>query len=80
MPVKIGVLKGQNKEKLFELKTGQSFDFNEYRVAVGPVEFNSENLKLSVFKKGTFIGSFNTLSGATDLPADFPYSFKLVAL
>ena len=79
MPVKIGVLRGQNKEKLFELKTGQSFDFNEYRVAVGPVEFNSENLKLSVFEKGTLIGSFNTLSGATDLPADFPYSFKLVA-
>jgi len=79
MPVKIGVLRGQNKEKLFELKTGQSFDFNEYRVAVGPVEFNSENLKLSVFEKGKFIGSFNTLSGSTDLPADFPYSFKLVA-
>ena len=79
MPVKIGVLRGQNKEKLFELKTGQSFDFNEYRVAVGPVEFNSENLKLSVFDKGKFIGSFNTLSGSTDLPADFPYSFKLVA-
>jgi len=79
MPVKIGVLRGQNKEKLFELKTGQSFDFNEYRVAVGPVVFNSENLKLSVFEKGKFIGSFNTLSGSTDLPADFPYSFKLVA-
>lgn len=79
MPVKVGVLRGQNKEKLFELKTGESFDFDEYRVAVGPVEFNSENLKLSVFKKGVLIGSFNTLSGSTDLPADFPYSFKLVA-
>jgi len=79
MPVKIGVLRGQNKEKLFELKTGQSFDYNEYRVAVGPVEFNSENLKLSVFDKGKYIGSYNTLSGSTDLPADFPYSFKLVA-
>jgi len=79
MPVKIGVLRGQNKEKLFELKTGQSFDFKEFRVAVGPVGFNSENLMLSIFEKGTFIGSFNTLSGSTDLPADFPYSFKLVA-
>jgi hypothetical protein len=79
MPVKIGVLRGQNKEKLFELKTGQSFDFNEYRVTVGPVEFNTENLKLSVFEKGSLIGSFNTLSGATDLPADFPYSFMVVA-
>jgi hypothetical protein len=79
MPVRIGVLRGQNKEKLFELKTGQSFDFNEYRIAVGPVEFNSENLKLSVFQKGTLIGSFNTLSGSTDLPVGFPYSFKVVA-
>jgi hypothetical protein len=79
MPVKIGVLKGQNKEKLFELKTAESFDFNGYRVVVGPVEYNSENLVLSVFEKGTRIGSFNTLSGSNDLPADFPFSFKLVA-
>jgi hypothetical protein len=79
MPVQIGVLRGQNKEKLFELKTGQSFDFNDYRIAVGPVEFGSENLKLSIFDKGTFIGSFNTLSGSTDLPGNFPYTFKLVA-
>jgi hypothetical protein len=79
MPVKIGVLRGQNKEKLFELKTGQSFDFKEFRIAVGPVAFNSENLMLSIFEKGAFIGSFNTLSGLTDLPADFPFTFKLVA-
>lgn len=79
MPVKIGVMKGQNKEKLFELKTGQSFDFNGYRVAVGPVESNTENLKLSVFENGKLIGLFNTLSGSTDLPLGFPYSFKLVA-
>ena len=79
MPVKIGVLRGQRKEKLFELKTGQGFDFNGYHVTVGPVEYKSENLKLSIFEKGTLIGSFNTSSGSTDLPANFPYSFKLVA-
>jgi hypothetical protein len=79
MPVKIGVLKGNNKEKLFELKTGQSFDYSGYRVAVGPITFNSENLKLSVFEKDRLIGSFNTLSGLTDLPPDFPYVFKLIA-
>jgi hypothetical protein len=43
------------------------------------VEYNTENLKLSVFVKDKFIGSFNTLSGLNDLPPDFPYSFKLVA-
>jgi hypothetical protein len=79
MPVKIGVLRGQIKEKLFELKTGQSFDLNEYRVVVSPVEFSSENLKLSIYVNNKLLGSFNTLSGKTDLPADFPYSFKLVA-
>lgn len=78
MPVKIGVLKGQDKEKLVELKTGQSFDLYDYRVAVGSVE-KSENLKLSVFEKGKLIGTYNTLSGTNDLPAGFPYSFKLVA-
>jgi hypothetical protein len=79
MPVKIGVLKGQNKEKLIELETGQSFTYNGYQVAVGPVELSSENLKLSVSEKGKNIGSFNTLSGTSDLPPEFPYSFKLVA-
>ena len=79
MPVRIGVKKGENKEKLFELKTGESFEYNEYRVVVGPVESKSENLMLSVYKKGSLLGVFNTLSGMTDLPADFPYSFVLVA-
>lgn len=79
MPVRIGVLKGQSKEGLFELKTGQGFDYNGYRVSVGPVEAGSENLKLSVFENGRLLGTFDTLSGKTDLPPDFPYSFKLVA-
>ncbi|MDD2364841.1 MAG: ResB-like family cytochrome C biogenesis protein [Desulfuromonadaceae bacterium] len=79
MPVKIGVLKGVAKEKLFELKTGESFDFNGYRIAVGAVEYNTENLKLSVYKNVSKIGTFNTLSSISDLPPDFPYSFKLVA-
>ena len=79
MPVKIGVLKGQNKEKLFELKTGQSFDFNGYRIAVGPPEMGTDNLKLSIFTNGTLIGVYNTTSGTSNLPSDFPYSFKLVA-
>jgi hypothetical protein len=79
MSVKIGVLKGQIKEKLVELKTGKSFDINEYRVVVGPAEFGSGNLKLSVFEKGKLIGIYNTFTSTTNLPASFPYSFKLVA-
>lgn len=79
MSVKIGVLRGQNKEKLFELKTGESFEYGGYRIEAGSVESSSEGLKLSVFDRGRFIGTYNTLSNSTDLPAAFPFSFKLVA-
>lgn len=79
MPLKIGVLKGEKKEKLFELKTGESFNFNGYKISVGSVQHNSENIALSVFENNTLIGTYNTLSGLSDLPPSFPYSFKLVA-
>jgi hypothetical protein len=79
MPVRIGVLRGQIKEKLFELKTGESFDFQGYRISVEPALFNSENLNLSVFRDDRLLGTYNTESGAHELPSDFPYSFKLVA-
>jgi hypothetical protein len=79
MPVRIGVLKGQEKAGLFELKTGESFEFNGFRIEVGSVEFGSENLKLSVFEREKNIGLYNTLSGTSTLPVAFPYSFKLVA-
>lgn len=79
MPVKIGILEGTAKKKLFELKTGESFEFNGYLVTVGFVEYNTENLKLSVYQNGNLIGKFDTLSGKSDLPANFPYSFQLVA-
>ena len=79
MPIKVGVLKGQNKEGLFVLKTGEYFDFKNYRIKVGALEYPSENLKLLIYEKERLVGSYNTLSGIKDLPADFPYSFKLVA-
>jgi hypothetical protein len=80
IPVRIGVLKGEKKEALVELKTGGNFDLAGYRVQVGESEYPSENLKLSVFESGKKIGTFNTLSGDTNLPASFPFSFKLVAV
>jgi hypothetical protein len=79
MPVRIGVLKGEKKEALFELKTGESFDLAGYRVQVGEPEYSSDNLKLSVSEIGKYIGTFNTLSGESNLPVTFPFSFKLVA-
>ncbi len=78
IPVKVGVLKGQQKEKLFELKTGESFDFNGYRITVESFEPVTEHLKLSVYEQNRKIGTYYT-SGESDLPPGFPYAFALVA-
>lgn len=78
IPVKVGVLKGQNKEQLFELKTGESFEYGGYRITAESFDPAREQLNLAVYQQGRRIGSSST-SGAAELPADFPYSFVLVA-
>lgn len=78
MPVKIGVLKGKEKAGLYTLKTGESFRLAGYRVRVGELEYPSENITFSVYENDHLIGSASS-SGASHLPADFPYGFKLVA-
>ena len=78
VPIKVGVLKGQQKENLFVLKTGESFEHNNYRILADLFEPGTENLRLVVYEQDRKIGTFNT-SGSNDLPASFPYEFKLVA-
>ena len=78
IPVKVGVLKGKNKEKLFVLKTGESFEYDNYRITVESLDLATEHLNLGVFEHNRKIGTYNT-SGLSDLPPGFPYNFALVA-
>ncbi len=78
IPVKVGVMKGPEKHGLHILRTGESFDLEEYRIKVRSIDLLSRALELGVFKNDSYIGSADT-SGAADLPPDFPFAFKLVA-
>lgn len=78
IPIKVGVLKGRQKDKLFVLKTGEDFEYDGYRIKAESLEPFTEHLKLVVYQRNTRIGSYNT-SGISDLPPGFPYTFALVA-
>ncbi len=77
-PVRVGVLRGEEKEGLFELKTGESFNMDRYKILVDSLEVIEKNLHLSVYDGDRLIG-FAQTAGNNDLPSDFPYEFKLVA-
>ncbi len=78
IPIKVGVLKGEEKFALFELKTGESFELGEYTVRADSLEVTSKNLNLTVMKDDAIIGSADT-AGINETPEEFPYGFKLVA-
>ena len=78
VPVKVGVLKHGEKKELNQLKTGESFNVEEYRIKVDSIDISAKTLKLSVFRGDDYIGSADTL-GVNDLPSGFPFEFKLVA-
>lgn len=78
VPVKVGVLRGEEKFGLFILKTGEDFVLEEYTVLVDELELYAKKLNLRVYYKDDFIGSADT-SGTGTLPDDFPFAFKLVA-
>jgi len=77
--VKVGVLRGQEKFGLFQLKTGESFQLEQFTVRVDALELmHAQKLDLSVFDGENLIGAADTL-GENTLPSDFPYEFRLVA-
>lgn len=78
VPVRVGVLRGKEKFGLFTLRTGESFNLGGYRVAATAFEPGTLNLKLTVYSQGGVFGTADT-SGINNLPADFPYAFKLVS-
>ncbi len=77
-PLKVGILRADEKVGLFELKTGERFQLEGYDIMAETVEFPSRNLRLSVYQSDRKIGTANT-DGSKNLPADFPFDFRLVA-
>lgn len=78
VPVKVGLLRGTEKAGLFTLKTGETFAVDGYQVQVDRLDPAGRRLGLTVSQKGQRIGTAVT-DGKSDLPAGFPYTFKLVA-
>lgn len=78
LPVKVGVLRGEDKVGLFTLKTGESFTIDDYRIRVDSIDLQSETLLLSILQGERTLGTATT-AGESSLPVGFPYAFKLVA-
>ncbi|UCD34476.1 MAG: hypothetical protein JSU90_09265, partial [Nitrospiraceae bacterium] len=78
IPLRVGVLMGEDKVGLFELKTGESFSLYGYTVTAESLEFPSQNLRVGVYNDGHYVG-FSETGGERNLPGDFPYDFRLVA-
>jgi hypothetical protein len=79
LPVKVGVLNKGEKAGLFTLKTGESFEWQDYKILVDSIDLEKESLVLNVLDKDNkLVGSYDT-SGKSRLPSGFPLEFKLVA-
>jgi hypothetical protein len=78
VPLQIGVMKGEEKYKLLTVKTGEIFPLDGYSIKAEKFDPWREAVTITVMKGASLIGSADTL-GLSSLPAEFPFSFKLVA-
>ena len=78
IPLKVGILKGDEKKNLVVCKTGESFPLDDCTVHVDSFDPWDGSLVLSVRRRETLLGTVDS-EGDSTLPADFPYSFQLVA-
>lgn len=77
VPLQIGVMKGEQKHALNTVKTGEMFPLDGFTVRVDNFDPWVELVSVSVLKGGQVLGTADT-DGASTLPEDFPFSFKLV--
>jgi|SRR6185369_6625660 len=78
VPLQIGIMKGEEKFDLKTVKTGETFLLDGYSVKAEKFDPMREAVTVTVLKDSRLVGSADTL-GVSSLPADFPFSFKLVA-
>jgi hypothetical protein len=77
-PLKIGIMKGSQKHDLKTVTTGETFQLGDFSVTADNFDPWQEVVSVTVLKGGEVIGTADT-AGASTLPPDFPFSFKLVA-
>jgi len=78
VPLKIGIMKGAEKHALKILKTGESFTLDSYSIKLERFDPFKEAVTISL-SQGTELLGTAEVPGISSLPADFPYSFTLVA-
>lgn len=79
VPLKIGVRRNGKNENLYTISTGESFLCGGYRVEARKLDIADKSAELAVYQREQRIGSYQTASRTSDLPAGFPYAFELVA-
>lgn len=77
-PLKIGILFNGEKKELKTLATGESFRLGEHTVTPERLLLDPPRVDLRITTGDTLLGRMAT-DGKGDLPASFPYTFKLVA-